>query len=429
MGVKLHGLGFLLNKEDAERLGLERHPELTDFIRPYRTSRDLAQKPRNLLVIDLYGHELDNVRSTYPSVYQWVLERVKPEREQNKRSTYREKWWLFGEPRRELRKITANLTTYLVTPRTAKHRVFLRFENSIIPESEIVCIGVDDDAHLGVLSSRPHCTWAMSTGSSLGVYIGDIRYNHSRCFITFPFPEFNEVTAKRIADLAEQLDTHRKRQQEQHPGLTMTGMYNVLEKLRREEPLTKKEKEIHEQGLVSVLRELHDDLDRAVFTAYGWDDLAKKLVGRPGATTPWPEKPEEQQEAEEELLQRLVDLNHQRAAEEAKGKIRHLRPDYQAPEQTATQAELATDQAEAAPDKTTKRPTDKTTKLPWPKTLQAQIRAVRAELIVGPMDAQSLVARFKRKPEKSVSQVLEALTELGMIGQDDHGSFTLKRNS
>ena len=141
--------------------------------------------------------------------------------------------------------------------------------------------------------------------------------------------------------MAEQLDTHRKRQQEQNPDLTMTGMYNVLEKLYREEPLTTKEKQIHEQGLVSVLGELHDDLDRAVFAAYGWDDLKEKLVGRPGATTPWPEKPEDQQEAEEQLLQRLVDLNHQRAAEEAQGKIRWLRPEYQAPEETPEQSELA----------------------------------------------------------------------------------------
>ena len=83
---------------------------------------------------------------------------------------------------------------------------------------------------------------------------------------------------------------------------------------------------------------------------------AEKLVGRPGATTPWPEKPEEQQEAEEELLQRFVDLNHQRAAEEAQGKIRWLRPEYQAPEETTTQGQLDTGTADATPDQTTKKP-------------------------------------------------------------------------
>ncbi|MCH8478705.1 MAG: hypothetical protein LAT56_12280 [Wenzhouxiangella sp.] len=256
----------------------------------------------------------------------------------------------------------------------------------------------------------------------------DPRYNKTRCFETFPFPRSSEATTSRITSLAEQIDAHRKRQQEQHPGLTMTGMYNVLEKLRREELLTAKDKETHEPGLVSVLRELHDDLDRAVFAAYGWDDLADKLVGRPGATTPWPEKPEEQQEAEEELLQRLVDLNQQRAAEEAQGKVRWLRPEYQAPDEAPIQSELAAGSRDSAPNEKTKKPTNQQTKLSWPKTLQEQVRAVREQLLIAPMDATALAEQYKRKPEKSVTQVLEALTELGMVRQSDEGTYRLREN-
>lgn len=44
----------------------------------------------------------------------------------------------------------------------------------------------------------------------------------------------------------------------------MTGTYNFLEELRRGEALSAKEREIHEQGLVAVLAQLHDELD-----AYG----------------------------------------------------------------------------------------------------------------------------------------------------------------
>ena len=47
-------------------------------------------------------------------------------------------------------------------------------------------------------------------------------------------------------------------------------------------PLSAKEKDIHEAGLVSVLKEIHDDIDRAVFKAYGWGDLIPALVGKPG---------------------------------------------------------------------------------------------------------------------------------------------------
>ena len=39
--------------------------------------------------------------------------------------------------------------------------------------------------------------------------------------------------ASGIATLAEQIDAHRKRQQQLHPGLTLTNCYNVLERLRR----------------------------------------------------------------------------------------------------------------------------------------------------------------------------------------------------
>ena len=84
-------------------------------------------------------------------------------------------------------------------------------------------------------------------------------------------------------------------------------MYNVLEKLRAGAELSVKEKRIHDEGLVSVLKQIHDDLDAAVFAAYGW----------PATLT------------DEQILERLVALNAERAAEEARGIIRWLRPEFQ----------------------------------------------------------------------------------------------------
>lgn len=281
----------------------------------------------------------------------------------------------------------------------------------------VISIASDKAWHLGVLSSRINIEWALRLGGTLE---DRPRYNKSRCFETFAFPDPSDNTGGQIATLAEQLDGHRRRQQAQCPSLTLTGMYNTLEKLRREESLSAKEKEIHEHGLVSVLREIHDDLDDAVFKAYGWDDLANKLVGRPGATTPWREKPSDQAEAEEELLQRLVNLNHQRATEEAQGKVRWLRPEYQAPEEMPQQETLATGQRVKAAAVATATSASKDI---WPKTLQDQVRSIRGHLADSAMDAETLASRFKRKPVKSVSAMLDALTELGMIRaeQGDNG--------
>jgi len=71
--------------------------------------------------------------------------------------------------------------------------------------------------------------------------------------------------------LAEALDAHRKQAQAKH-GVTLTGLYNVLEKIPPGNAHGK-EKFVHDRGLVSTLKNLHDDLDAAVSAAYGWPGI------------------------------------------------------------------------------------------------------------------------------------------------------------
>jgi len=185
-------------------------------------------KPRGVLVIDLYGLTADEVRSRYPAIYQWVLERVKPERDNNNRESRKRNWWLFGETNPKLRRQLDGLPRYIATVETAKHRVFQFLDADILPDNKLINIALADAFHLGILSSRVHITWAMATGSTL-----EDRpvYPKSRCFETFPFPDLrspdeaqrNPGTSdpdsakapsrlhERIAHLAEQIDTHRKR--------------------------------------------------------------------------------------------------------------------------------------------------------------------------------------------------------------------------
>lgn len=416
MGVMLAGSGFIVTAEQASQLGLGRINGLEKHIRAYRNGRDLADRPRGVMVIDLYSLHAEEVRERFPAIYQWLLEHVKPERDSNRDKGFRENWWLFGRPRPALREITVGLSRYIATGETAKHRHFQFLDQSVLPDHGLIAFGLDDAVILGVLSSRLHVPWALAAGGRLGVG-NDPRYNKSRCFETFPFPDATPEQQEVIRNLAERLDAHRKRQQAQHPELTLTGMYNVLEKLRGGEALTIKEQLINSQGLVSLMRELHDDLDRAVFAAYGWDDLAAQLVGLPGATTPLPDKSEAQAEAEEALLLRLVELNSQRAAEEARGQIRWLRPDYQNPNAAAPQqaeAELETD--EASPE-----PVAKVKKITWPKGMREQIAAVRNTLGNQAMSLETLVAHFAAPKTTTplIVEALAALEELGMLYQEE----------
>lgn len=398
-GVKLHGSGFIVTPEEAATLGLGRIPGLEAHIREYRNGRDLAQSPRGVMVIDLFGLEADDVRGRFPEVYQWLLERVKPERDHNSRESYREKWWIFGEPRKDFRPALATLSRYVSTVETARHRYFVFLDQSVLPDNKLVNIAGDDAFILGILSSRIHVAWALAAGSRLGVG-NDPVYVKTRCFETFPFPDCGDAQKDRIRALAEALDLHRKRQQERHPDLTLTGMYNVLEKLRTGEALTAKEKTIHEQGLVAVLKQLHDELDAAVAAAYGWPvDLT-----------------------DEELLERLVALNQQRANEEQQGRVRWLRPEYQNPagavlaagaalaEDAPAQAGLADALVGAAP---------------WPKSLAEQVAAVRAALArqVGAVSAARLKAEFKNVRENRVEEILQALVALGQARTTEDGRY------
>ena len=411
-GVMLFGSGFIVTSEEANQLGLQSNPALETVIRDYRNGRDMTQTPRGVKVIDLFGLTIDEAKSIHPSIYQWVLERVKPERDQNKDKSIREKWWLHGRPRPEWRDYSAGLPRYIATVETAKHRLFTFLDADILPDNKLINIALQKGEEFGLLSSRLHVLWSLTAGSRLGVG-NDSVYVKTRCFETFPFPELTGEQATKIGQLAKQIDAHRKRQQADHPTLTLTGMYNVMEKLRAGEELNAKEQTINQQGLVSTLMADHDALDKAVFNAYGWDDLAKALVGLPGATTPLPDKPAAQAEAEEELLMRLVALNKQRAAEEAQGNVRWLRPEYQAPEEAApTQTEM---RSEAT---VSDAPATEKTKAAWPKDLASQVTQLRDMLAASPHSAESLAAQFKRKPVKGVNEVLSALAALGQAQQE-----------
>lgn len=390
-GVKLHGKGFIVTSEQASDLGLGRIAGLEHHIRSYRNGRDITQTPRGVMVIDLFGLTELVVRDRFPEVYQWILERVKPERDQNPREIRRRNWWLFGEPISTFRPALEGLSRYIVTVETAKHRFFVFLDKEILPDNMLVNIASDDGYVLGVLSSRIHVEWALAQGGTLE---DRPRYNKTRCFETFPFPDADAVQKARIRDLAEKLDAHRKRQQSRHPELTLTAMYNVLEKLRSEEPLTDAERAIHVDGLVAILRQLHDELDQAVADAYGWPaDLS---------TT--------------QILERLVTLNRERSAEEAQGQIRWLRPDYQNPE-GAVQTTIE-EEKKAAPKRRRK--------LPWPKTLAAQAAAVTAVLAQSPdpLDKAQVATSFKGAPKERLQEILETLEALGQIRRTEGERYT-----
>jgi hypothetical protein len=408
--MNLVGKGFRLTPGEVHALGYDPRA-LPEVIKPHRNARDMMQGGGDCYVIDFFGYSAEQARNQHPALYQWLVDRVKPERDHNNRDSRRRNWWLFGEPVGKLRNAWRGLARMILTPETAKHRVFDFQTLPFCPDHKLYAICSADALVLGVLSSRAHAQWALRAGGTLE---DRPTWTNTTTFINFPFPAATDAQSARIRDLAEQIDAHRKRQQAQHADLTLTGIYNVLEKLRAGEMLTTKDRTTHDHGLVSVLRELHDELDRAVFDAYGWNDLAAVLIGRPGATTPLADKPAEQAQAEEELLSRLVRLNAERAAEEARGLVRWLRPEFQNPQgaQAAApvQGEIETEAAVVAPAASHRRP--------WPATLPEQIKAVDDLVAARPggLTLDDLAAAFSgRGARKRLPPIVDSLEALGRV--------------
>ena len=162
----------------------------------------------------------------------------------------------------------------------------------------------------------------------------------------------------------------------------------------------------------SVLQQIHDELDAAVFAAYGW----------PVTLT------------DEEILERLVTLNAERAAEEQRGLIRWLRPEFQNPAAgRATQTQLAIEEpdddeadAEALTTQSTKAPAKAATKkLELPEKLPDQVLAIRQQLAASsqPLSAAEMAKRFTKAKADRIEELLLSLVTLGIARQVEGDRF------
>ncbi len=372
-GVIPHGAGFIVTPDEAKTLGLGTVEGLERHIRPYMNGKDFSgNASRGVMVIDLYGLTSEQVAERFPLLYKRLFDMVKPERATNKRAAYRDKWWIFAEARGSFRPVLEGLPRYIATAYTSKHRIFQFLDAAMLPDDMLIAFGLDDAYHLGVLSSRFHGVWAAAAGSTLE---DRPRYNKSKCFDTFPFPEVGEREAEAIRGVGERLDAHRKRVMGEHEGLGLTELYNVVEALRAGQALDAKQQRVNTQGLVSShLLPLHEELDQLVARAYGWGEPVEAL-------------------SDETILERLVALNAARAAEEAQGVVRRLRaaPLASASKAAATAEDAASEEVEEGES----GESGAQAKPVWPKAPQEQAACLRQLIKDEPGQTRAqLVARL-----------------------------------
>ena len=176
-GVVLQGAGFIVSPGEAEALGIGAVEGLDRHILHYRNGRDLAQRPRGAMVIDLYPLQSEEVRELYPAVFQHVLTSVKPGRDQSRRAATQIIGGFSVRPERISETLPRSCpgSSRRSTPRNTDFSS--SFDAAIVPDSALVNVGVTDAGVLSVLSSRLHVVWALSAAAGwvLEMILGTLR--------------------------------------------------------------------------------------------------------------------------------------------------------------------------------------------------------------------------------------------------------------
>jgi len=392
-GVIPGSKGFRFGYSTLQDFGYDRS-SLPSVIKPYIIGNHLTKRIPEEYIVDFSGLDEESAKNNWPHLFQFISDRTKSDKVRSNEENTKDKYWLFIRPRTEMRKALNGLKRYIATPYTSKHRFFVFAEPSTLPDAMVYPVCSDSSCHLSILSSRFHEVWALSAGGRMGVG-NDPRYNNTVCFDPFPFPNLsdNPKLTSRLSELGERLDKHRKDRQAEHPKLTFTQMYNVLNRLRAGDVIEGKDKQVYDDGLIRILKQIHDDIDTATAELYGWPT---NLL-------------------DEDILKYLVALNRKRALAEAKGKIQWLRPEYQNPDGSEGKA------------KTTDMDLDEIAFVDanaWPKALPEQMAAVREALrFAGQANVEDIRSQFKRAQTKTIKERLDTLAALGQAEVLEDGRY------
>jgi hypothetical protein len=244
------------------------------------------------------------VAADWPDLLEIINRLVRPFRLNQASVVNPKRWWMHARPASRLNAAVSGMSRLLVLPRVSNGMNFCFLQNDVIYNEKTVVFAFGVYSAFTVLQSRVNEVWVRLFTSTLK---DDLNISPSDCFVNFPFP------------LAYETDT----------ALEATGQiyhdHRAALMIAANEGMTKTYNRFHDpeerSDAIQTLRDLHDEMDRAVLRAYGWDDLADEL--RPVFLNEDAEDDHTYQgryfwpaEARDRVLARLLALNAERYAEE-----------------------------------------------------------------------------------------------------------------
>jgi hypothetical protein len=278
---------------------LRSHDVLQHVVRPYLGGEDLNQSPKCMAgrwILDFTGMSLNQIQKL-PEVYEYANERIYPARQRLKQKPrLQTNWWLYEAPGTEMRRVIAPLHEVLAIALVSKTVMPARVKANQVFAHKLAVFATDSYSDQAILSSTAHQAWAIKYGSTMRT---DVNYSPSDVFETLPRP----AGTPRLDEVGRTLD-HERREVMERRKLGLTKLYNL----------------VNDPGIaatadpdVARLRNLHVEVDEAVMDAYGWTDLSldhgfhtyRKMER-------WTVSPA----ARVDILDRMLEENHRRAAEE-----------------------------------------------------------------------------------------------------------------
>jgi type II restriction/modification system DNA methylase subunit YeeA len=242
-----------------------------DVVKRWANGMDITQNSRNMWLIDFGTSMPMEEAAQYEMPFEYIKKFVYPIRMTNNRKAYRDRWWIHLEARPSMRKAIKKLRRYIVTPHVSKHRLFVWLDNNTLPDHQLVVFAREDEYFFGVLHSRAHEVWSLSTGTQLREAESGFRYTPNSIFETFPFPwapgqePGDDPRVHAISQAAKELVEQRDR------WLNAEGLNDAEKKKRTLTNLY--------NARPTWLDLVHKRLDEAVFAAYGWmSDLSDEEI-------------------------------------------------------------------------------------------------------------------------------------------------------
>jgi hypothetical protein len=318
------GLGFTFDDGDTtgtansiadmQRL-LTNSPNCSEVIRPFIGGEEVNTSPTHAhhrYVIDFGERTEEECRRQWPSLLTLLEQKVKPERAKQKRSHLRSRWWQHAETRPALNAAISRVERVLVTGAAAvMHHMFVEMPSARVFSNKLIVFALNGGSAFGILQSRVHEVWRVFFGTTFGS-ADALTYNPTRVFETFPFPKAWQ----------DNIDLR----------LAGEGYYEFRAALmvQNDEGLTKTYNRFHDPDerdpQIVELRRLHAAMDRAVLDSYGWSDIPSasgffldyEIDEEEWGSKKKPYRYRWPDEVRDEVLARLLELNAERAMEEAR---------------------------------------------------------------------------------------------------------------